>query len=252
MRALLAQKARRGVRFACAAAAVAGLLALTVDAQSPERQLSPEPGQVQTFFLKHVGDVHQLNDVQTALRNLFSRVRIYALASENAISVRGTPEEIAGVQKELAILDRQREMYRVTYTFAEIEAGKRVKAHTVSIVVAANGKGNFKQGMRVPIVTGTVGDTPANQTSQVQYVDVGINLEATIEGPQLRTKIEQTSVAEQKSGLGAQDPMIQQTVLEGYAPLNSGKPVELGSMDVPDSTMQRQISVTSVLLPQQE
>lgn len=238
--------ARRAVRLASGIIAVAVLLsavpACTLHAQNPDHPLPPEPGQVRTFFLKNVTDVHDLNDIQTALRNMVSRAKIYADATDNAITIRGTVEDLDMAQKLIAELDRPKQVYRVTYTIDVMDSGKRVSSRTVSVVVPENGKGTLKQGKRVPLATGTSG-TGSDQTTQFQYIDIGMNLEANATGPQLRTKIEETAVTEDKSIAGVQEPVIQQTMFEGSSPLVTTKPVVLGTVDVPGSTHQERISV---------
>ncbi len=246
------QKARRSLRFACilAGTALALLLggAASVQAQEPEHPpLPPEPGQVQTFFLKNARDNHQLNDIQTALRNMLNRARIYGEASENAIIVRGTEEDLAAAQKMIAELDRPMKVYRVTYTITDLDNGKRTGAHIVSVLVPANSKGILKLGSRVPIMTGSSG-SGSDLTTQVQYMDVGVNLDATASGAALHTKLEQTGVSAEKSNVGIQDPVISQTIIEGESPLGSSKPVVLGTIDVPNSTRQQEISVSTELV----
>lgn len=251
MTLLRMQFAGRAVRLACGSLAIAALMATApasnLYAQSPEHPLPPEPGQVRTFFLKNVTHINELNDIQTALRNMLNRARIYGESDENAITMRGTPEELDTAQKLIAELDRPKPTYRVTYTISEMDNGKRISSHSVSVVVPANGKGTLKQGKRVPIVTGSSG-TGSDINTQVQYVDVGMNLEANAFGPQLRTKIEESAVAEEKPMVGAQDPVIQQTMFEGTSPLSTSKPVVLGTVDVPGSTHQQKISVTAELI----
>jgi hypothetical protein len=70
----------------------------------------------------------------------------------------------------------------------------------------------------------------------VQYQDVGMNLESSLEGSgdglRLRTKIEQTNVAEEKSNVGIQDPLLHQSVLQGESAVVIGKPIVLGSMEL--------------------
>lgn len=246
------QKARRSLRVACilAGTALALLLssAASLQAQEPEHPPQPpEPGQVQTFFLKNVRDNHQLNDIQTALRNMLNRARIYGDVSENALIVRGTEEDLAAAQKLIAELDRPMRVYRVTYTITDLDNGKRTGAHSVSVLVPENSKGLLKLGSRVPILTGSSG-SGSNATTGVQYMDVGLNLDATASGVQLHTKLEQTGVTAEKSNVGIQDPVISQTVLEGESPLRSPKPVVLGTIDVPNSTRQQQISVSTELV----
>ena len=143
------QKARRSLRVACilAGTALALLLggAASLQAQEPEHPpLPPEPGQVQTFFLKNVRDNHQLNDIQTALRNMLNRARIYGDASENAIIVRGTEEDLAAALKLIAELDRPMKVYRVTYTITDLDNGKRTGAHIVSRAGSRQQQGHFE------------------------------------------------------------------------------------------------------------
>ena len=102
------------------------------------------------------------------------------------------------------------------------------------------------------VVTGTIDAARATPGTQVQYVDVGLSIEASVDGYadglRLRTKVEQSSLAEEKSGMGAQDPVIRQTVLEGTSTLALGKPLVLGSMDLPGSTRKQDIEVVAELV----
>jgi hypothetical protein len=59
----------------------------------------------------------------------------------------------------------------------------------------------------------------------------------------LRTKVEQSSIAEQPSGIGSQDPVIRQTLIEGSSILTLGKPLSLGSIDIPGSTRHLDVEV---------
>ncbi len=255
MNLLHLQSARCSVHCAWISTAIAALLlaaASQANSQNPEmRPVPPEPGQVRTFFLKNVSNQNDINDIQTDLRNVLPRTKIYGIATENAITLRGTPEELETAQKLIAELDRPKKIYRVTYTITELDGGKRLTARNISVLVSDYGKGILKQGTKVPIATGASGSS-SDVTTQFQYVDVGLNLEASAYGSELRTKIEQSSVADEKSSVGPQDPVVRQTSLEGTSPLAAGKSVVLGAMDIPGTTHQQQISVTTELLPQQE
>jgi hypothetical protein len=81
----------------------------------------------------------------------------------------------------------------------------------------------------------------------VQYVDVGLSIEATIDGSRLRTKVEQSTIADEKSAVGAQDPVIRQGVLEETSTLVEGKPLVLGSFDIPGTARHEEIGVVSEL-----
>jgi hypothetical protein len=84
------------------------------------------------------------------------------------------------------------------------------------------------------------------------YLDIGMNFDASLDespsGTRLRTKVEQLGVAEEKSGVGFPDPIIRQTALEGTSILTSGKPLILGSLDVPGSTRHLDVEVVMELL----
>ncbi|MGA7857050.1 MAG: hypothetical protein WCA11_03940 [Terracidiphilus sp.] len=206
------------------------------------------PDTYQTFYLTNLTQQNDANDLQTDLRNLFPRARIYYMQSQGALSIRASAEDLLEMQKLISELDRPRKNYRITYTITETDNGKPTGTQHVTLIVSAGGRTDLKQGSRVPIVTGSTDPGTATQNSQVQYLDVGLNIEASLDGEKLRTKVEQSSLAEEKSGLGAQDPILNQTTLEGTATLAQGKPLVLGSLDVPGSTRHREIQVVSELV----
>ncbi|HEV2213736.1 MAG TPA: hypothetical protein VGR64_00520, partial [Terracidiphilus sp.] len=111
----------------------------------------------------------------------------------------------------------------------------------IELALDARGHAEMKQGDRIPIVTGST-DAQATSRSQVQYIDVGLMISAAMDGARLRSKVTETHLSGNKSGIGAGDPVLNQTALDGETPLEPGKAMTLGTMDVPNST--RQIMVT--------
>lgn len=64
---------------------------------------------VQTFYLTNISQQGDLNDIQTALRNIFSTgAKLYAVPSQNAIVMRGTPDELLLAGKLINDLDKAR------------------------------------------------------------------------------------------------------------------------------------------------
>jgi hypothetical protein len=61
----------------------------------------------------------------------------------------------------------------------------------------------------------------------------------------LRSKIEQSSLAGEKTAAVAPDPIFQQTVLQGASELAQGKPAILGSLDFPGTTRRQEIEVVA-------
>ena len=63
---------------------------------------------VQTFYLSNAWQQNDLNDVQTALRNVMPNAKVYGVASQNAIVMRATPDELLLAQKLVNDLDKAR------------------------------------------------------------------------------------------------------------------------------------------------
>jgi type II secretory pathway component GspD/PulD (secretin) len=228
-----------------------GMQAQAADSKSAE--LQPGSEIYQTLYLAGPAQQRDANDIVTDLRNMLPRAKLYYIASQSAISVRGTPKDVQLAQKILSDIDKSGKTYRLTYTITEIDGGKQTGKQDFTLVVSSGAKTVLKQGTKVPVVTGVFNEASSSANSQVQYLDVGLNLEASLEGHgdglRLRSKIEQSRVAEEKSGVGAQDPMVHQTTLEEISTLTPGKPLMLGSLDIPGTARRQQIEVTSVAVP---
>ncbi len=63
---------------------------------------------VETFYLHNVAQQNDFTEVQTVLRNLFQGARINGVASENAIVMRGTPDELMLAHRLINDLDKAR------------------------------------------------------------------------------------------------------------------------------------------------
>jgi type II secretory pathway component GspD/PulD (secretin) len=200
----------------------------------------------QTVFLQNATQQRDLNDIQTALRNIFPRMKIYGVASQMAITMAGTPEDVADGKSLIAELDRSSKTYRITYTLTEIDNGARGAAQKYVLIAASGERTNFVEGTKVPIVTGET--DKADSSSQIQYIDLGLKIRATpvssADGLRLDTSIEQSSVASEKAANGP-DPTMNQTMLDGTAYLVEGKPRVLGSLDVPGTTKRLEIEVVA-------
>jgi type II secretory pathway component GspD/PulD (secretin) len=245
------------VLAACTLVAMSGWGAYAQAQQGTEQQAvvdakaarAHEPLIRETIFLQNVTVQYDLNDIQTALRNNFPWAKMYGLAGQNAITVTSTAEDLQDIKKMVAELDRPKKVYRVTYSVSDVENGKKTGTQHYALVVASGSKGILKEGKRIPLVTGATGENAA-QNSQVQYIDVGVNIEASIEGEGLKTKVELTGVGDEKSSAGISDPVIQQTMLENNSTLTIGKSIVLGSLEVPGTARHQEIEVTTELMTQ--
>ena len=77
---------------------------------------------VETFYLTNAWQQNDLNDVQTALRNVMPNAKVYGVASQNAIIMRGTPDELLLAQKLINDLDKARA--EVVVDIAVLEVSK--------------------------------------------------------------------------------------------------------------------------------
>ncbi len=208
---------------------------------------------MKTFYLKNGGQASDGNEVLTGLRLILSpETKLYLVPSQNAIVIRGCPDELVTAQKLLEEIDRPRKKYKLSFTISEMEAGKRVGVQHVSIFVEDGQRTTLKSGSKVPIVTGSYSQTNSVQ-QQMTYLDIGTNFDVTTtsaagDGVTLKTKVEQSSVAEEKSGIGPQDPVVRQTVLENVSLLKEGTPQVLGSVDMTGSTRRMEIEVVAELV----
>ncbi len=124
---------------------------------------------VQTFYLTNVSQQNDLNDVQVALRNVFtSGAKLYGVPSQNAIIMRGTPDELLLAGKLINDLDKARPEVVVDIAILEVS---RNKARTIGIQLPQTASINFQQsnaitGTTTPATSG--GAAPASSSTQLQ------------------------------------------------------------------------------------
>lgn len=216
----------------------------------PSRHADNRPAS--TFHLSNNNSNNTGNEVLTALRLMVNAdAKLYLDADQNSIVVRASPEDLALIQKLIPELDRPKKIYRLTYTVTESDSGKRIGIQHFGLVVVDGGRTTLKNGSRIPVATGTTG-TSGSSSTIFTYLDIGINIDASVDdsgaGARLRTKVEDSSVAEDKSQIsGVQEPIIRQSVLEGTSLIVPGKPLVLGAIDVAGST--RHLDVEVVMDP---
>ena len=224
---------------------------MTTAAQAQPAGEKGGPEIYQTLYLTNLTQQNDANELVTDLRNMLPNAKLYYVPSQSAISLRASGEDIALAQKILSDLDKTKKIYRLTYTMTERDGGKTIGVQHFSIIVASGSRTDFKQGSRVPVAVNS-SSSPGGASSEITYLDVGQEIEASLDGyldgVRLRTKVVQSGIVEDKPGVGTQDPVIRQTTLEGTSTLVQGKPLVLGSLDVPGSTRHQEVEVVSELV----
>jgi general secretion pathway protein D len=87
-----------------------------------QKRTDLEESAVQTFYLANAWQQNDLTDVQTAIRNVLTggSFKIYGVPSQNAIVVRGTPDELMLAQKLVNDLDKPRSEVVVDISVMEV------------------------------------------------------------------------------------------------------------------------------------
>lgn len=203
---------------------------------------------VETVFLKNAAGLNDGNELLTAVRLMLTPdTKVYLTTGQNAISFSGSPEAIAAGKKLIEELDRPKKNYRLVFTITESDGGKKIGVQHTSMVVANGQRTTMKNGSKVPVATGSYNTAGATSQTQFTYLDVGINIDVTLNevagGAQLKAKVEQSSIGEDKLIAGIQEPVVRQSVMEGVSMLQVGKPEIVGALDITGSTRHLDIEV---------
>jgi len=75
---------------------------------------------VRTFYLTNAWQQNDLNDIQTAVRNMMPNAKVYGVASQSALVMRGTPDELLLAQKVIDDLDKARPEVVVDISILEV------------------------------------------------------------------------------------------------------------------------------------
>lgn len=215
--------------------------------------------ETQTFYLKNAGRQADANEVVAALRNILPpEAKVYLVSSDSAIVIRTTPELLVFAQKLLNDLDLPRKAYRLTYTVTEMDGAKTISTHHFAMLAVDGQQIVVKQGSKVPIATGAYNTTSSDTKAagiqtQYTYIDVGLTFDSTLtalgDSAMLKADVERSSVAPETSGVGAQDPIVNQTSLRGIFLLAPGKPARIGSVDMPGTSHHLDVDATLEHLP---
>jgi len=81
---------------------------ILVVADTAAKRKDVEPSIVKTFYLTNVSQASDLQDIMNVLRTMLEVGRLTTVASQNAIIVRGTPDQITLAGKFIADLDKAR------------------------------------------------------------------------------------------------------------------------------------------------
>ncbi|MDR3724702.1 MAG: hypothetical protein P4K83_09480 [Terracidiphilus sp.] len=221
--------------------------AQTAPAAPKANETKHEPETFAAIRLLHMTRQMEANDLQTDLRNMLPMTKIYYAAAQNLITLKGPATDIEEARKLIAELDQPRKVYRLTFSLVDTENGKRtaepVRSYVLVIPVGERARVNL--GERVPLMTAPPAGKDNDALPQIQYVDVGLKIEASVEGSRLSARVEQSKVSGEKSSVGPAAPVFEQTLIDGGFTLTPGKTMSLGAFDAPGTTHRVEVQVTA-------
>jgi len=134
----------------------ANTIFVAMNTRAKRQELEEEA--VQTFYLANTAQQNDLNDIQTALRNLLVNAKLYGVPSQSAIVMRATPDELLLAQKLINDLDKSRPEVVVDVALLEVN---RDKTRTYGVQLP----GTFGLQLQPPNATSTTGTTTGTTTT---------------------------------------------------------------------------------------
>jgi len=132
---------------------------------------------VQTFYLTNVSQQNDANEIMVAIRNLLDPgLKIYLVAAQNALIIRGTPDELILAEKIINDLDRTKP--EVVVDVAELEVSRQLERNLGITLPTSFGLTPQYSNANESTSTGTTSTTSSTTTSGLTLNTLG-NLNAT-------------------------------------------------------------------------
>src|SRR5215475_12103543 len=155
-----------------------------VASDTPAKRKEVEQSVLKTFYLSNISTPQELQDMVNAMRQILEIARIQQLPTQNAIVVRGTPDQIALAQKLIGDLDKSRPEVVVDVAIMQVS---RDRAHTyginpptsATVQLQPNINTNTTNTQNPNNVNNINGTTPTNTTTGSISLNALANLNAT-------------------------------------------------------------------------
>jgi general secretion pathway protein D len=139
-----------------------------VAADNPAKRKELDQSVIKTFYLSNLSQATELQDVVNAMRTLLEVQRIQQLQSQNAIIVRGTPDQIALAQKFVDDLDKAKPEVIIDVVVMQVSKDRN---RTLGITPPTSTSISLNNNVNSTTVTG-----PNGGTGSVSSGNGGINL----------------------------------------------------------------------------
>ena len=154
----------------------------------------------------------------------------------------GGAQETAKDQRTSDVAKPDRSVYRLEFTVREVEEGKRLNSRTYIMHVQDGSNGMIRVGSRIPYNNGK---------DQVQYFDVGINIDCHLRERDNylfleNAGIEISSVVQGPEGASeTHNPVVRSARARVDAAVTLGKPALVASLDDVSSNRRYEVEVTA-------
>jgi general secretion pathway protein D len=125
-----------------------------VAADNPAKRKELEQSVIKTFYLSNLSAPTELQDVVNAMRTILEVSRIQQLPSQNAIVVRGTPDQVALAEKLIGDIDKAKPEVVVDIAVMQVN---REKIRTLGINPPTSATVTLQPNLNTTTTTGTTG-----------------------------------------------------------------------------------------------
>ena len=144
---------------------------------NPAKRKELEQSVLKTFYLSNISQPTELQDVVNAIRAVLDVQRVQQLLSQNALVVRGTPDQIALAEKLVDDLDRARPEVIVDIAVLQIS---RDKSRTLGLLPPSSATVTLQSNINTSTpATSTTGTTTSTTGSSGLELNTLGNLNAT-------------------------------------------------------------------------
>lgn len=141
---------------------------------NPAKRKELEQSVLKTFYLSNLSQPTELQDVVNAIRAVLDVQRVQQLLSQNALVVRGTPDQIALAQKLVDDLDKARPEVMIEIAVMQVSKDKK---HTYGINPPTSATVTLQNNINTttPTTTTTNGTTTISPTSTSNSNQLNLN-----------------------------------------------------------------------------
>ena len=143
-----------------------------VAADNPAKRKELEQSVLKTFYLTNLSQPTELQDVVNAIRAVLDVQRVQQLLSQNALVVRGTPDQIALAQKLVEDLDKARP--EVVIDIAVMQVSKD-RSRTLGLNPPTSATIQLQNNINTTTTTGTTTTTTGTTTTGTSNNSINLN-----------------------------------------------------------------------------